>query len=269
MVRTAYERASKKMRSAFIHKLEMDIGKHSHAAEGEQELAFPGDVLAETCLKFVESTIRLPETRWGAESKETKEEMADNRARAAIAIEYICKTKTPKNEQLTLEQIAEDFRNLTASSPLEDDSESIVNPQFTEWIRRVIENRIERLRKPYDRAVKDEYLETGVDSKILSLGVAPLLIAGERERIQEYEEIHISLRSVPDRMQAARLALYTSNLACLSQSQPSAASHDRSQTAIAARRNEAGGAAGTEVARRARRLLAHRENRRRRQAIEK
>ncbi len=36
MVRTAYGRASKKMRSAFIFKLEMDTGKHSQAAEGEQ-----------------------------------------------------------------------------------------------------------------------------------------------------------------------------------------------------------------------------------------
>ncbi len=35
MVRTAYERASKKMRSAFIYKLEMDTGKHSQVSEGE------------------------------------------------------------------------------------------------------------------------------------------------------------------------------------------------------------------------------------------
>ncbi len=215
----------------------------------------------------MESTIRLPETRWGVDPKETKQEIAENRARAAVSIEYVCKTRTPKQEQPTLEQIAEDLRNLQISSPLmEDSSESIANPQYTEWIRRVIENKIERQRKQYDRAVKDEYLETGVNSRMLSLGVAPPLSAEERERIQDYEDTHISLRAVPDHLQAARMELYTSNV---SQSQSSAASYDRSQAAIAARRNEAGSAASTEVAQRARRLVAHRENRKRRKDIER
>ncbi len=216
-------------------------------------------MLAETCLKFVESNIHLPETRWGAESKETKKEMADNRARAAIAIEYICKTRTPKNEQLTLDRVVEDFRHLTvSSSPFEDNTESIVNPPFTEWMRRVIELRIDRLRKPDDRAVEDEYLETGVDSKILSLGIAPILDEEDRDKIQEYEDTHQSLKHVPDHMQAARLAVYTSNLACLSESMSSTTSQGRTITAIAARRNETGGAAASEVGRRHRRLLKHR-----------
>ncbi len=224
-------------------------------------------MLAEAVLKFVESTIRLPETRWGVDPKETKQEIAENRARAAVSIEYVCKTRTPKQEQPTLEQIAEGFRNLQITSPKEEDgSESIVNPQYTEWMQRVLDNKIERQRKRYDRAVKDEYLETCVNSKMLSLGVAPLLSAEEREKIQEYEDTHISLRAVPDRFQAARMELYASNV---SQSQSSAASYDRSQAAIAARRNEAGGAASTEVAERARKLVAHRENRKRRKDIER
>ncbi len=50
----------------------------------------------------------------------------------------------------------------------------------------------------------------------------------------------------------------------------SAASHDRSRAAIATRRNETGGAAKTEVAKRARKLVAHRENlKRRRKDVEK
>ena len=36
MVRTAYERASKKMRSTFIYQLEMNTGKHSQVSEGER-----------------------------------------------------------------------------------------------------------------------------------------------------------------------------------------------------------------------------------------
>jgi len=89
MIRTAFERAPKEVRSAFIHKIELDIGKQRPTAEGDHELVFPGDKVGETCLKFVESNIFLPETRWGIGSPETKEEMADNRARAAISIEHI------------------------------------------------------------------------------------------------------------------------------------------------------------------------------------
>ena len=109
--------------------------------------------------------------------------MADNRARAAISIEHICKSWTPRHDELTLERVVEDFRNLSVSSnPYEDNTESIVNPQFTEWLKRAIDLRIDRLRKPYDRAVKNEYLESGVDSKILSLGVAPILDEEDKEK---------------------------------------------------------------------------------------
>ncbi len=124
---------------------------------------------------------------------ETKEEMADIRKRAAVSIGYVCKTRTPKHERPTLEQIAEGFRNLQISSLNEEDgSESIVNPQYTEWIQRVLDNKMERQRKRYDRAVKDEYLETGVNSKMLSLGVAPLLSAEERERRSRNTKIRMN-----------------------------------------------------------------------------
>ena len=67
--------------------------------------------MAETVLKFVEATIRLPETRGGIDPTETKEEMADNRKRAAVSIEYVC-CYNKKQQQPTLEHIAEGFRNL-------------------------------------------------------------------------------------------------------------------------------------------------------------
>ena len=155
MIRTAFEKASKEVRSAFIHKIELDIGKQRPTADGDHELVFPGDKVGETCLKFVESNIHLPETRWGVGSPETKKEMADNRARAAISIEHICKSWTPRHDELTLERVAEYFRKLSVSSnPFEDRTEAIVNPQFTEWLKQAIDLRIDRLRKPYDRAVK-------------------------------------------------------------------------------------------------------------------
>ena len=207
--------------------------------------------MAETVLKFVEATIRLPETRGGIDPTETKEEMADNRKRAAISIEHVC-CYNKKQQQPTLEQIAEGFRNLRITSTKEeDDSKSIVNPQYTEWIQRVLDNKIERRRPQFDQAVKEECANV----KMLSLGVAPLLSPENREKIQEYEDLHESLRAIPDRHQAARLELYASNV-----SRSSAASYDRSRAAIATRRNETGGAAKTEVAKRARKLVVHREN---------
>ena len=251
MVTTAYERASKKMRSAFIYQLEMNTGKHSQVSEGEREIVFPGDVLAETVLKFVEATIGLPETRGGIDPTETKEEMADNRKRAAVSIEHVC-CYNKKQQQPTLEQIAEGFRNLRITSTKEEDaSKSIVNPLYTEWIQRVIDDKIERRRPQFDKAVKEE----GANVKLLSLGVAPLLSEIQREKIQQYEELHEALRAVPDRHEKARLELYASNV-----SQSGAASHDRSRAAIATRRIEAGGAAKTEVAKRSRRLVVHRDN---------
>ena len=60
------------------------------------------------------------------------------------------------------------------------------------------------------------------------------------------------------------MELYASNV-----SQSGAASYDRSIAAIVARRNETGGAASAEVAKRARKLVAHRENRKRRKDIER
>ena len=245
MVTTAYERASKKMRSAFIFQLEKNTGKHSQTPEGEQEMALPGDILAETVLKFVEATIRLPETRGGIDPTETKEEMLDNRKRAAISIEHVGFMINKKQQHPTLEQIAERFRDLriTSTEKEEDASKSNVNPLFTEWLQRVIDAKIERKRPQFDEAVKEE----GANVKLLSLGVAPLLTQKQRDKIQQYEEMHEALRAVPDRHEQARLALYASNV-----SQSSAASHDRSKAAIATRRIEAGGAARTEVAKRSR-----------------
>ncbi len=118
---------------------------------------------------------------------------------------------------MTLERVVEDFRNLSVSSnPYEDQTEAIVNPQFTEWLKRAIDLRIDRLRKPYDRAVKNEFEESNVDSRILSLGVAPILDEEQKDQIQEYEDTHHSLKHVPDHMQLARIAVYTSNLASMS-----------------------------------------------------
>ncbi len=251
MVTTAYERASKKMRSAFVSQLEKNTGKHSQTPEGEQEMALPGDILAETILKFVEATVRLPETRGGIDPTETKEEMLDNRKRAAISIEHIC-CYNKKQQQPTLEQIAEGFRNLRITSTKEEDaSKSIVNPLYTEWIQRVIDDKIERKRPQFDEAVKEE----GANVKLLSLGVGPLLTQKQKDKIQQYEQMRMAFRAVPDRYEQARLALYTSNV-----SRFSAASLDRSKTAIATRRTEAGGAARTEVAKRSRKLVVHRKN---------
>ena len=108
--------------------------------------------------------------------------MADNRKRAAVSIEYVCSCNK-EQEQPTLEQIAEGFRNLQITSTKEEDgSESIVNPQYTEWIQRVLDNKIERQRPRFDQAVKEECANV----KMPSLGVAPLLSAEDREKIQEY-----------------------------------------------------------------------------------
>ena len=197
--------------------------------------------------------------------------MADNRARAAISIEHICKSWTPRNDELTMDRVAEDFRNLSVSSDqFEDRTETIVNPQFTEWLKQAFELRIDRLRKPYDNAVKNEFIESNVDSRILSLGVAPILAEELKDQIQEFEDTHESLKHVPDHMQLARLAVYTSNLASMSGSMSSTVSQDRTVKAIDARRTDVDATTiAAEVQRRHRRLLSHRSNRKSRLAIEK
>jgi hypothetical protein len=205
----------------------LDIGKQRPTAEGDHEIVFPGDKVGETCLKFVESNIFLPETRWGIGSPETKEEMADNRARAAVSIEHICKSWTPRTDDLTMERVAEDFRNLSFSSDqFADRTHAIVNPQFTEWLKQAFELRIDRLREPFDNAVKNEFIESDVDSRILSLGVVPILPEELKDQIEEFENTHESIKHVPDHMQSKRLAVYTSNLAKSSGSASSTVSHE-------------------------------------------
>ena len=59
MVTTAYERATRKMRDAFIYKIEQNTAKHSHPRHGEEEKAVPGDILAEAIFKFIDATVQL------------------------------------------------------------------------------------------------------------------------------------------------------------------------------------------------------------------
>ena len=131
------------------------------------------------------------------------------------------------------------------------------------------ELRIDRLRKPYDNAVKNEFIESNVDSRILSLGVAPILPEELKDQIQEFENTHQSSKHVPDHMQLARLAVYTSNLASMSGSMSSTVSQDRTVKAIDARRTDVDATTiASEVRRRHRRLMSHRSNRKDRLAIE-
>ena len=95
--------------------------------------------------------------------------------------------------------------------------------------------------------------EEGANVKLLSLGVGPLLSQKQKVKIQQYEDMRMAFRAVPDRYEQARLALYMSNV-----SQSSAASLDRSKTAIATRRTEAGGSAKTEIAKRNRKQTIQR-----------
>ena len=106
MVTTAYERATKKMRDAFVYQIEKNMAKHSQPQDGEQELALPGDILAETILKFIEATIQLP-VRAPVESRE---EQITNRKQAAISLEHVGFMKTAKPQLPTMEGRRHDKR---------------------------------------------------------------------------------------------------------------------------------------------------------------
>ena len=97
--------------------------------------------------------------------------------------------------------------------------------------------------------------EEGANVKLLSLGVGPLISREQQARIQQYEDMRMAHRAVPDRHEQARLALYMSNV-----SQSSATSLDTARHAIEARRTEAGGSAKTEVATRSRKQTIQRKN---------
>ena len=90
-----------------------------------------------------------------------------------------------------------------------------------------------------------------------------MLSQEQRDKAELYEGMHESLRAVPDLHEKARMELYAANV-----SRSSAGSYDRSMAAIATRRVEAGGPAGTQIAKRSRRLVAHRELKKQRKELE-
>ncbi len=59
MVTTAYEKATRKMRDAFIYQVEQNTAKNRHPRDGEEERAVPGDILAETIFKLIDATVQL------------------------------------------------------------------------------------------------------------------------------------------------------------------------------------------------------------------
>ena len=123
------------------------MAKHSQTPEGEQDMALPGDILAETILKFIEVTIRLP-TR---DPMESREELITSRQQAAISIEHVGFMKTAKPRLPATEEIAQKFRNMRVNPEEEEEeenvSESSVNPLFTERLQRVLDEQVERIHR--------------------------------------------------------------------------------------------------------------------------
>ena len=168
------------------------MAKHSQPQEGEQEIALPGDILAETILKFIEATIRLPIRA----PMESREELITSRQQAAISIEHVGFMKTAKPHLPTMEEIAQKFRN-TRINPEEEEeeeeevSESSVNPLFTEWLQRVLDETVKRIHqqersetameKEIERAMEEE--QKGTNVKLLSLGVGPLISQEKKDKI--------------------------------------------------------------------------------------
>ncbi len=83
MVTTAYERASKEMRDAFIYQIEQNTAK-CNLPRGEDR-AVPGDILAEAIFKFIEVTLQLkPKAPF-----EDLDQQVMNRRQAGIRLEHV------------------------------------------------------------------------------------------------------------------------------------------------------------------------------------
>ena len=109
MVTTAYERASKEMRDAFVYQIEQNTAKHSPPQHVYwEEKAVPGDILVETIFKFIDVTLQLkPKTPF-----EDQSQQINNRRQAGIRLEHVGCMVATETEVPTMEDIAQRFRNL-------------------------------------------------------------------------------------------------------------------------------------------------------------
>jgi len=103
-----------------------------------EEKAVPGDILAETIFKFIAVTLQLtPKT-----PSEDQSEQINNRRQAGIRLEHVGYMVATETEIPTMEDIAQRFRNLKIHQT--EVPEPDVNPEFTAWLQRTLNEKIER-----------------------------------------------------------------------------------------------------------------------------
>ncbi len=207
MVTTAYEKAPKETRDAFMFKLEENTARHC-LSQGES-LAIPGDSLAESVFQFLDVALHDKQES----PKLDKERQLLNRTQAGNLLEQVGETVTP-----TVESVAEHFKSLAIHG---DEAPAIgVHATYAGWLQETINELVEK-------RLHDRRLEAAVEERFdaalnrprsqpeeitLSLGIGEgshsLIPKEKEERIQEYESTHPSLRRIAGVQDIKRLQFY-------------------------------------------------------------
>ena len=131
MITTAYEKAPKETRDAFMFKLEENTARHSMSQGGKR--AIPGDILAESVFQFLEVALYDKQVS----PKLTKDEQLLNRTQAGDLLEQVGETVTP-----TVESVAEHIKSFVIHG---DEAPAIgVHGTYTGWLQGTINELVEK-----------------------------------------------------------------------------------------------------------------------------